>query len=510
METAKKILVVEDEGLIAKEIQSRLIKLGYDVPLTVNSGEEAVRQAEKITPDLVLMDIVLKGEMDGIQAAAQIIKKRDIPVIYLTAYGDDQTLTRAKETGPFGYILKPFVEHDLRVSVEIGLYKHGMEKKLREQKEALRKSEARFRHFLYDLRDITYEVDDSGSVTYANKMAETVIGLSLDTIIGIPFLELFTKESQRLVLKFYDESAHSENEQYDLTFTNGKICSFKNEIKKDEKGHTIGLFGTARDITRQKSIEKKLDRYREHLEVLVDKRSRELSETQSELLYKDRLATMGQLTAIAGYEMRLPLEALKTSLPFLREGLNVKDVKIKNILELFESKIIWCEEIIEDVLSYTNNTAFDPEPTLIDEWLETLLDTPLLNEESCIRTNLNSGATVTIDRGRLSRCITTIINKAKEAVLIKGDAIETIEEHLLIETCVADDRLKICITDDGLGIFPDEFDGTFEPFSDTRRSGLGLWLFIIKHSMEEHYGGIDIKTREGKGTTANLWLPIWQ
>lgn len=108
--TKPQIMVVEDEGIIAIDIRSNLESLGYDVPVIVASGEEAIEEAEKLRPDLVLMDIVLVGDMDGVEAAAQIRARFDIPVVYLTAHADDKTLRRAQDTEPFGYILKPFDE----------------------------------------------------------------------------------------------------------------------------------------------------------------------------------------------------------------------------------------------------------------------------------------------------------------------------------------------------------------------------------------------------------------
>lgn len=122
--TDAKILVVEDENIVALEIKKRLQKLGYIVPGVASTGEDAISKAEGIRPDLVLMDIMLKGEIDGIHAAGEIRKRFNIPVVYLTAYSDEETLQRAKLTEPYGYILKPFEEDDLRTTIEIALYRH--------------------------------------------------------------------------------------------------------------------------------------------------------------------------------------------------------------------------------------------------------------------------------------------------------------------------------------------------------------------------------------------------
>ncbi|MEG4202010.1 ATP-binding protein [Microcoleus sp. Pol12A5] len=133
------ILVVEDEVIVAQDIAGRLKKLGYAVTATVSSGEEAIQKAIENPPDLVLMDIVLKGDMDGVTAAEKIRINRNVPTVFLTAYADDKTLERAKLTDPFGYIIKPFQQNDLRVAIEIALHRHEIETKMRE---SLKASEA--------------------------------------------------------------------------------------------------------------------------------------------------------------------------------------------------------------------------------------------------------------------------------------------------------------------------------------------------------------------------------
>src|SRR5688572_4321528 len=115
----KTILVVEDERLVAKDLQRRLSSLGYDVPATAASAEDAIRLASERCPDLVLMDIRIKGDLDGIETAKILRHEFDVPVVYLTAYADEETVARAKVTEPFGYLLKPVKEGELR-SAEIG------------------------------------------------------------------------------------------------------------------------------------------------------------------------------------------------------------------------------------------------------------------------------------------------------------------------------------------------------------------------------------------------------
>jgi response regulator RpfG family c-di-GMP phosphodiesterase len=122
------VLVVEDEGIIAADIQDRLVSLGYDVPATAASGEEALLKIPQYSPDVVLMDIVLQGQMDGVEAAAEIRQRFEIPVVFLTAHADESTLKRAKITEPFAYIIKPFEERELHTALEMALHRHKMER----------------------------------------------------------------------------------------------------------------------------------------------------------------------------------------------------------------------------------------------------------------------------------------------------------------------------------------------------------------------------------------------
>lgn len=189
-----KILVVEDESIIARDIEATLEDMGYDVVGIASSGEEAVKKTEELKPDIVLMDIVLRGEMDGIEAAKLIRSRYKIPIVYVTAYTDEKTLQRAKVTEPFGYVVKPFEERDLQVAIEIALYKHEMEKKLEE-------SERRFRELVYYLPEIVFETDSDGKITYANyAMFEKTKYSKEDFEKGISLLDLIApKDRSRIV-----------------------------------------------------------------------------------------------------------------------------------------------------------------------------------------------------------------------------------------------------------------------------------------------------------------------
>lgn len=131
------VLVVEDESIVSKDIQHSLTKLGYEVVGAAATGEKALELARSERPDVVLMDIMLKGEMNGIEAADIIKKELKLPVIFLTAYADEATLNKAKITEPYGYIIKPFKEIDLHTNIEMAIYKHQKERELERERDLL-------------------------------------------------------------------------------------------------------------------------------------------------------------------------------------------------------------------------------------------------------------------------------------------------------------------------------------------------------------------------------------
>lgn len=131
------VLVVEDESIVSKDIQHSLTKLGYTVVGAASTGEKALEIAREFQPDIILMDIMLKGEMNGIQVAEIVRKELNIPIIFLTAYADEATLSKAKITEPYGYIIKPFKEIDLHTSIEMGIYKHQKERELEKERDLL-------------------------------------------------------------------------------------------------------------------------------------------------------------------------------------------------------------------------------------------------------------------------------------------------------------------------------------------------------------------------------------
>ena len=177
------IIVVEDERILAEDIKDMLMSFGYRVPAVVSTGQEAVKAVNKLHPDLVLMDVMLRNSrMDGIETAVQLKSRYNVPVVYLTAYADDDTLARAKVTEPFGYIIKPFEERELRTTIEMALYKHRMEAKMRE-------SESLHRSLINDVLDNSkagiFIIDADYKIVWANKAVEEYFGFDRNEVIGL-------------------------------------------------------------------------------------------------------------------------------------------------------------------------------------------------------------------------------------------------------------------------------------------------------------------------------------
>ncbi len=234
---ATKILVVEDEAIVAESIRIKLKKMGYSVISTASSADEAIRKTEEYLPDLVLMDIVLQGEMDGIGAAEQIYSRFDIPVVYLTAYSDEKTLIRAKITDPFGYIIKPFKERDLQVAIEIALFKHDMERKLKERNKW-------FYITLNSISDGVVATDSKGYVLFMNTVAQSMTGWGMDKAEGKPLKE---------VLSILSEKIGNVNETLLQAGDGTRIpIDISTNSIKDDKGNILGVAMVFRSLETRK------------------------------------------------------------------------------------------------------------------------------------------------------------------------------------------------------------------------------------------------------------------
>jgi len=179
-----KVLVVEDEKIVAKHLQKAMNNLGYTVPAVVSSGEEALEKVEETKPDLVLIDILLKGDLDGIETAQHIKDRFKTPVVFLTAYADEMTLQRAKLTEPYGYLIKPFQEKELNSTIKIALHRRKIEAELETRNKWLSGA-------LNNVSDAVIATDKKGLVIFMNPFAEQLTGFKQDLAIGKDLNKVF-------------------------------------------------------------------------------------------------------------------------------------------------------------------------------------------------------------------------------------------------------------------------------------------------------------------------------
>lgn len=275
MEKRVNILVVEDERIVARDIRRIVEGFGYIVPAIVSTGEKAVQEAKNLHPDLVLMDIVLEGKMTGIDAAEEIRNRFSIPVIYLTAYSDRDTVKSAKETMPYGYLLKPVNEDELRTTVETALYKHKMEMTLVE-------SERRYRLLAENIADVIWTMDMNMQFTYISPSVTALSGRTPDEFIELGIDKCLTPDSLNIINKVFKEETSIEASgsgdpsrtrmlELELVRKDGSIIWIECRVSslRAPDGRMVGVLGAICDITNRKRAKEKLEQsYRKLQETL--------------------------------------------------------------------------------------------------------------------------------------------------------------------------------------------------------------------------------------------------
>lgn len=259
---SKTVLVVEDEVVIAMDLQATLIELGYHVPEIITSGNEAIQKSGLLKPDLVLMDIHLGDEIDGIEAAAQIVKLLDIPIVYLTAYADDETLNRARQTQPFGYVLKPFEANELKANLEVAFYKHQIDQQLKENQQWLLA-------VLNSISEGVVATDEQGRIKFINPIAESLTGWTQTEAIGALSNDVFRfahevthAPIENPILKAIREGNSVQLPESALLLSKqGRetpVADSASPIRK-QPGTFQGAVMVFRDVTQQKEMQSQLE-----------------------------------------------------------------------------------------------------------------------------------------------------------------------------------------------------------------------------------------------------------
>ncbi|MEZ5412803.1 MAG: PAS domain S-box protein [Opitutaceae bacterium] len=257
--TPARIIVVEDEMLVARDICQQLRELGYEPVATCRSGEEAIAGAQREKPDLILMDIHLDGAMDGIQATEKILETQDIPVVFLTAFAEETTFARAKATGPYGYITKPFDERELGRVIDLALFKHRTEIQVRENEE-------RLRAITESARDAIVMMDEAGRVTFWNPAATVIFGYTREEMLGQDVHAVLAGEEDQA--RFHAAHPHflqtgqggavGTSRELRARHKDGRMIDISLSLSAVMQGGVRHAVSIIRDITEQKKVDRRI------------------------------------------------------------------------------------------------------------------------------------------------------------------------------------------------------------------------------------------------------------
>lgn len=476
------ILVVEDEALVARDLRDTLRGMGHQVPTTAASADEAMRAAVANPPELVLMDIHLRGQVDGVAAAATLRARWDPALVYLTAYADAETVKRASETEPEGYLLKPFNEAELRSTIEIALHKHAMARKLRE-------SERWFKTALGAIGDAVITVDGERRVTFLNAVAEGLTGFSAAEALGRNIDEILPVERQ-------DSTRSWLRTRAGLSVPIGETVA---PIPGDG-GKVLGAVIVFRDLRAQQAA-------------------------QEQLALADRLSALGTLAKGVAHEVNNPLTYIASNAEYVLDVLSSIDPEqrslgerqLREVKEALSDSMQGVERvrrIVTDLSAFVQGGARGGVESLEGCDVRAPIETALkmagheLAARAQVACKFAEGLPrVDAPEARLAQVLLNLIVNAMQAMPggARGKGL------LRIETRLAEDgRVEVLVADDGAGMQPEVLRRIFEPFFTTRPVGTGAGLGLsLCHGIVTGLGGALLATSTpAVGTEFRLLLPV--
>jgi len=493
--TKAKILVVEDENIVAKHIQNRLQSLGYAVVSVASSGEEAIEKAEAARPDLVLMDIMLRGEIDGVKAAEQIRDRLNIPVVYLTSFADDGTLQRAKVTEPFGYILKPFEVRELHSTIEMALYKHKMERELKQSQQWLITT-------LKSIGDAVIATDTQGFVKFINPAAETLTGWKQGDALGQELVKVFhiIHEKTRDVIE--NPAMETLREGSTLNLSNRILLLTKDGIEtpveytvapiRDDKGNILGAVLIFRDITEKWRVEE-------------------------ERLKTSKLESISTLAGGIAHDFNNILTAIIGNISLAKMSVD-RETEVFERLAGAEKASLRAKNLTQQLLTFSKGGAPIKKTAAIGELIKDSASFTLRGSNVRCEFSIPEDLwPVEIDEGQMYQVIQNLVINAQQA-MPEGGIIWLRAENILVGAGGARQRLplpdgeyvKISLEDQGIGIPEEHLLKIFDPYFTTKQRGSGLGLATAYSIVKRHDGYLTVESKLGVGTQFHIYLPASQ
>jgi PAS domain S-box-containing protein len=481
-----RIMIVEDEGLIAPDLGERLETLGYRICGMVASGSEAIARAAHERPDLVLMGIVPEGAMDGTEAARRIEDELNIPVVYITSVADDATLLRAAPTMPPGYIVKPFSNTDLNTAIRIALYRHSMENGLREQNKWLNAT-------LHSIADAVVATDESGRIRLMNPVAERITGWTETEATGRPFRDVvclfdpWSNEPADPVTEALAGQPSTPGARFTLCSRNFNEVDVEDSLSLIAGDRMVegGVF-VFRDITQR---------------LRTDRAAR----------HHQRIEAVSRVAAGFAKDIVGQVDTIRQA---ASSGLQAShgDGSITAQLQSISGAAERAGSLIEQMLSL--GRLQPGELTRVDVNRLIIGISPLMRSalSKDVELLLRLSATkpwVMADEPQLDRVILKIFLNARDAVGV-GGTIRVATMNTLMSSADGDiPAVAIRITDTGTGITPELKSRIFEPFFSTKDNvgGTGLSLASAYGVIAQSGGQIDVETGSGLGCTFIILLP---